>query len=110
MPQNYKVLGQIFPSSNTLSNVYVTGSGESAVINSIYICNQSISNVNFDIIVRPINETLANKHFVLFNEDVDGAGTYLLNLGITIGNNTILAANTKGVANVSYSAFGLEIT
>jgi 2',3'-cyclic-nucleotide 2'-phosphodiesterase (5'-nucleotidase family) len=36
MPQNYKVLGQVLPAANTITNVYVTGASTSAVINSIY--------------------------------------------------------------------------
>jgi hypothetical protein len=110
MTQNYKVLGQIFPSSNTLTNVYVTGANTSAVINSIYICNQDSTSANVEIIVRPIDEALSNKHYVLYGEEVDAAATYPLNLAITMGANTILAANTTTGANISYSAFGIEIT
>jgi hypothetical protein len=109
MPQNYKILGQIFPSANTLTNVYVTGASTSAVVNSIYITNQGNINSNVAIMLRPINEFMQNKHFILREETVPAAATYILNLGITMGPNTILAANTT-LANVSYGAFGLEIT
>jgi 2',3'-cyclic-nucleotide 2'-phosphodiesterase (5'-nucleotidase family) len=116
MPQNYKVLGQIYPTANTLTNVYVTGASTQAVINSLYVCNQDTSLANVSVIVRPINEALANKHFVLRNESVGAASTYILNLGITIGENTIIASNTTyavpelKTANTSLSAFGIEIT
>ena len=116
MPQTYKILGQAYVTPNTLTNVYVTGASTSAVINSLYICNQDVPDANVTLIVRPINEALANKHYLLLDEPVDGASTYVLNLGITIGNNTIIAANTTyrpgtiGTANVSYGAFGIEIT
>ena len=116
MPQTYKILGQAYPSKNTLSNLYVTGASTQAVINSLYICNQDTASANVDIIVRPINEALANKHYMLRNETIAAASTYILNLGITIGANTIIAANTiyalgeLKVANTSYSAFGIEIT
>ena len=109
MPQNYKILGQIFPAANTLTNVYVTGASTSAVVNSIYITNQLATAANVAIILRPINQTLANRHFILREETVDPVSTYILNLGITMGPNTILAANTT-TTNVSYGAFGLEIT
>lgn len=117
MPQNYKILGQILPTANALTNVYVTGASTQAVINSIYICNQENSNANVDIIVRPINEALANKHYYFYNQKVGAADTVILNLGITMNANVILAANTSyrvgevsTPANVSYGAFGLEIT
>ena len=116
MPQNYKPLGQILTTSNTITNVYVTDTGKSAVINSIYITNQDTSNANVDIIIRPISEALANKHFYLFNQEVKAADTVILNLGITMNSAVILAANNKyrngegASANVSVNAFGLEIT
>ncbi len=118
MPQTYKILGQVFTTPNTFSNIYVTGSSatDSAVINSIYFCNQGVFTANVDIIIRPIGEALANKHYIVRKQKVEGASTFLLNLGVTIGNNTIIAANTQytagvgGLSNVSYSAFGIEIT
>jgi hypothetical protein len=120
MPQNYKILGQTFVTPNTLTNVYVTGASTSAVVNSIYIANQGAFSSNVQIILRPIGESLSNKHVILRDEVVQGSSTYVLNLGITMGSNMILAANTTysanqtpavtGMSNTSYSAFGLEIT
>ena len=120
MPQTYKILGQIYPSANTLSNVYVTGAGTSAVVNSIYITNQEINPANVAIILRPVNEALSNKHTIVRDEVVQASSTVVLNLGITMGPNTIHAANTSyagqqnpvalGTGRNSYGAFGLEIT
>jgi hypothetical protein len=116
MAQSYKTLGQIYPTANVLSNIYVTAAANSAVINSIYICNQSINDANVEIIIREIDDALENKHYILFDENIGAASTYVLNLGITMGSNTILAANTKyrvgqlATSNISYNAFGLEIT
>ena len=120
MPQNYKILGQAFVTPNTLTNVYVTGASTSAVVNSIYIANQGSFSSNVQIILRPVNESLSNKHTIIRDEVMQGGSTLVLNLGITMGSNMILAANTtfsdnqtpasSGVANTSYGAFGLEIT
>lgn len=120
MPQTYKILGQVYPFQNTLTNVYVTGADTSAVVNSIYLTNQTQFAANVEIILRPVNEALSNKHRVIRDETVQGASTVLVNLGITMGPNMILAANTiyatqqvppsVGVGRNSYGAFGLEIT
>ena len=116
MPQNYKILGPVLATANALKNLYVTGSSTQAVINSIYICNQGTSNANVDIIVRPINEALENKHYYFYNQKVGAADTVVLNLGITMNADVILAANNAyrageaGTSNVSYGAFGIEIT
>jgi len=120
MANSYKILGQIAPTQNTLTNVFVTGSSVSSVINTIYVCNQSVANSNVSIIVRPVNEALANKHFILQNQRLDAADTLILNLNITMNSSVILAANLSSrdgdafapvaSSNVSVSAFGVEIS
>jgi hypothetical protein len=119
MPQTYKILGQSFPFQNTLTNVYVTGASTSAVVNTIYVANQTIHTSNVTIVLRPINEALNPKHTIVTAETVHASSTYVLNLGITMGPNMILAANTtfaaitpvpEAVGRASFGAFGLEIT
>lgn len=117
MPQSFKILGQIVPTNNTFTNVYVTGASASAIVSAIYICNQGTANANVDIIVRPINETLGNRHFVCKDSVVYGVDTEFISLPITMGPNTILAANVKyrtGDAATpgthSINAFGVEVT
>ena len=107
MAQNYKVLGQIFPGQGTITNVYVTGATANAIVSTIYITNQDSANANVDIIVRPSNEALGNKHYILQNQLVEQADTVILNLNLTMGAETILAwytlmGNVKQVA--SYGA------
>ena len=115
MANSYKILGQIAPSSNTLTNVYVTGASVSSVVNTIYLCNQDSANANVSVIVRPINEALANKHFILQDQRLDAADTIILNLNITINSDVILAANIatrtgEVTANCSVNAYGVEIS
>jgi len=114
MSQTYKILGQIQPSVNTATNVYSSGVN-SAVIQSIYICNQDSANANVDIIVRPVGTALGNQHYILQNQLVGAADTIVLNLNITMNSSVVLVANNRykagesKAANVSFSAFGVEI-
>ena len=105
----YKILGQIKPNANTLTNVYVTPAATSTVINTITICNQGPANSTIDLILRPVNETLANKHYLLKNIAIPQADTLILSPGITMNAAVILAANNTLDANVSISAFGVEV-
>jgi hypothetical protein len=114
MSQTYKILGQIQPSVNTATNVYSSGVN-SAVIQSIYICKQDSANANVDIIVRPVGTALGNQHYILQNQLVGAADTIVLNLNITMNSSVVLVANNRykagesKAANVSFSAFGVEI-
>ena len=116
MAQNYKVLGQLFIGANTVTNVYVTGATANAIVSTIYITNQDSANANVDIIVRPSSEALGNKHYVLQNQLIEQADTVVLNLNLTMGAQTILAANNSvragetKLANVSINAFGVELS
>lgn len=116
MANSYKILGQIAPTANALTNVYVTGASVSAIVNTIYITNQDNANANVDLIIRPIDETLDNKHYLLRNQKLEAAETLIINPNITIEADAIIAANitvftgdTK-VANTSVNAFGVEIS
>lgn len=115
MPNSYKILGQIAPVANTLTNAYSTSSA-SAVLNTIYICNQDTANANVDLIVRPTGVALANQHYILRQQLLGQADTLILNLNITMNSSTIIAANIAGrsgetkTPNCSISVFGVEIT
>lgn len=115
MANSYKILGQIYPTTNTLTNVYVSGA-VSTIVNTIYITNQDSANANVDLIVRPINESLANKHYLLRNQLLGAADTIIINPNLTLNSSVILAGNVSvrtgelKAANISFNAFGVEIT
>ena len=115
MPTAYKILGQTLPTANLLSNVYVVPTSTSAIISTITVCNQSSANANVDIMIRPINETLANKHYLIKGVTIPRADTMILSPGVTLNASVIVAVNNAVVtgetaANVSFNVFGVELT
>jgi len=115
MATAYKILGQTLPTANTLSNVYVVPTSTSAIVSTITICNQSSANANIDIMIRPINETLANKHYLVKGVTIPRADTMILSPGVTLNASVIVAVNNavasgETAANVSFNVFGVELT
>jgi hypothetical protein len=115
MPTAYKILGQTLPTANLLSNVYVVPTSTSAIVSTITICNQSSANANVDIMIRPINETLANKHYLVKGVTIPRADTMILSPGVTLNASVIVAVNNavasgETAANVSFNVFGVELT
>ena len=113
MPHTYKILGQVNPSANTQSNVYVVPAATEAVINSITIANQGTSNVSYSVLVMPTSE-FANpasngKSFLIRGSTMPGADTATLTLSLTLPAGAVLAANTNS-GSLSFSAFGVEIS
>jgi hypothetical protein len=112
MPQNFKRLGAINPSGNTQTNVYVVPASTEAVISTIAICNQSIVNVSYSLIVMPpgsFNATANSRDFVVRGAVVPAADSIILTIGLTANAGTVFAANTNN-PNVSFSIFGSEIS
>lgn len=113
MANVYKILGQVNPSANTQSNVYVVPAATSSVVNCITIANQGTSNVSYSIIVMPTaefaNPASNGKYFLIRGSTMPGADTATLTLSLTLPAGTVLAANTNS-GSLSFSAFGVEIS
>ena len=109
MAQTYEILGQLAPSADTLTNVFVTGASSSAIVGTITIHNFSDANASYSLVVRPINETLANKHFIIRGGILPAREMISITGAVTMNASAILAANTSG-GSVSFNAYGVEIT
>jgi hypothetical protein len=113
MPNTYKILGQVNPSANTQSNVYVVPAATEAVVNSLTIANQGTSNVSYSVIVMPSSEFATpasnGKYFLIRGSSMPGGDTATLTLSLTLPAGAVLAANTNS-GSLSFSAFGVEIS
>ncbi len=110
MAQNFKVLGQSNPTAFTNTTLYTVPAATQTVVSTITICNyNTTTNANFSISVRPAGAAQANQHLVVSNNVVQYLDTIALTLGITLGNTDIVSVYAS-TANVSFSAFGSEIT
>ena len=112
MPNIHKILGQINPSANTQTNVYVVPASTAALVNSIHVDNLSTTNVSYSIIIVPSSEnstTPLPKHFILRGSIAPSDDTVLLDFPLTLPAGTVVAANTNG-ASLAISTFGVEIS
>ena len=109
MAQSYKVLGQITPTANTLTNVYVTGASASSIVGTITLHNFSDSNTSYSLVVRPINESIDNKHYIVRGGILPARELITITGAVTMNSSAILAANTGG-SSVSINAYGVEIS
>lgn len=112
MPNTYKRLGAINPSANTQTNVYVIPAATQSVISTITICNQSSVNASYSLAYMNSSEfssPAGAATFLVRGATVPAADTIILTIGLTGNAGAILAANTSN-ANISFAAFGTEIT
>ena len=113
MANTYKILGQLNPTANTQGNVYVVPAATSAVINSITIANQASTNASYSIIVMPSANFAApasnGQYYIIRGCMIPAADAATLTLSLSLPAGAVVAANTNS-ANLSFSAFGVEIT
>jgi len=111
MPQVFKRLGAINSVANTQSNVYVVPAGNSAVVSTITICNQTGANGSYSLSVQDKSEfaaQAANATMIVRGASVPAADTVVLTMGLTMNAGSVLSANGSFV-DISFSAFGSEV-
>lgn len=109
MPTTYKVLGQSNPSATTLTTLYTVPAATNAVISSITVANLAATSATFRIAVRPAGAAIANSQYIGYDITVGASDTTVLTMGITMNTTDVLSVYAS-TANVTFSAFGSEIS
>jgi hypothetical protein len=108
MASTYKVLAQSAPSATTNTDVYTVGSGKSAVISTITVCNRSTAAVTYRIAIRVAGSTLANEDYIAYDATVAANDTISLTIGVTLAATDVVTVYAS-TANLSFNIFGAEI-
>jgi hypothetical protein len=108
MATAYKTLGQSAPAAVTNTTLYTVPSATSAVCSTLAICNRGAT-TTVRVAVRPAGATLANQHYIIYDNAVNQYDTIFLTLGVTLATTDVVTVYA-GTANVSFSLFGSEIS
>lgn len=108
MATTYKVLGQSAPSATTNTTLYTVPSATSAVCSTLTVCNRGVS-TNIRVAVRPGGASLADQHYIIYDNYVNQYDTIFLTLGITLAATDVVTVYA-GAATVSFGLFGSELT
>ena len=88
--------------------MYTCPASTETVISTLIICNRAAAAKTYKVILRPDDETLADKHYLAFDVAIAANDTTALTLGITMNASDklyVLGSDT----NLSFTAFGTEI-
>ena len=108
MPTTYKVLGQVSPSATTATTAYTVPSATQAVVSSIVVANLGGSSGTYRIAVRPAGESLASKHYLVYDATIAATDSLTLTLGITLGATDVVTVYASS-ANFAFNLYGSEI-
>jgi hypothetical protein len=109
MPRNYKVLGQANPSATSASALYTTPASTETVISTITVANIGAISATYRLYVRPNDETLSNKHYIVYDTSIPANDTIALTLGLTLDSSDVLYCYAS-TASVAFGAFGTQIS
>jgi len=109
MPTTYKVLGQSAPSATTATTLYTVPSATSTVVSTITVTNRASTIDSFRIAIRPGGATLATSHYIAFDTAVPANDSINITAGISLATTDVVTVYA-GTANLTFSAFGAEIT
>ena len=102
------MLGQVNPSATTATTAYTVPSATETVISTITVCNAGAVPATYRIAVRPNGETLATKHYIVYDSTVAPQTTDTLTLGITLDASDVVTVYAS-TANFAFNLFGSEI-
>lgn len=115
MATTYKVLGQVAPSVATNTDVYQVPANTQAIVSTISVSNTTSASATYRVAIRPAGESLASKHYIVYDSTLGANDSIAITLGATLRNATSSLAtgdivtvytNTGGV---SVTLFGTEI-
>jgi hypothetical protein len=109
LPTSYKVLGQVNPSATTATTAYTVPSATETVVSTITVANLGAAPGTFRIAVRPNGESLANKHYIVYDATVAPQDSQTLTLGITLDASDVVTVYAS-TANFAFNLFGSEIS
>ena len=109
MPVNYKVLGQSAPAATTATTLYTVPAATETVVSTIVVANRAATAATYRLAVRLNGATLANQHYIAFDVTIAANDSVALTMGLTLDPAEVLEVYASN-ANLSFSAFGSEIT
>jgi len=115
MATTYKVLGQAAPAVATNTDLYQVPANTQAIVSTISISNTTSSQATYRVAIRPAAESLATKHYIVYDAALAANDSIAITIGATLRNATgtlasgdvvTVYSNTGGV---SITLFGTEI-
>jgi|TARA_Y100000289_G_C3895367_1_gene136194 hypothetical protein len=109
MATAYKILGQTGDASANDVTLYTVPSSTETIVSSIVVCNREAADNTFRIAAKANGGSVANEDYLAFDTTISANDTVTLTLGITLDATDIISVGASD-ANVSFSAFGSEIS
>lgn len=106
MASVYKILGQVLPSSGSLTTLYTAPS--QVVVSTLSVCNQSTS-TTYRVAVQQSGSAVEPKHYIVYDAALNANDSIFLSLGMTLSGSDVVSVYS-GNSSSSFHLYGTEIS
>lgn len=110
MTDTLKVLGQSYPTANTITTLYTVPAATSTTCSTLVICNLSTTTADtVSVLVKIAGAATANQQYIMSLNPVGANNTYTMTIGITLATTDVVSVlATNGTC--SFNLFGVQLT
>lgn len=108
MPITYKVLGQSAPADTNNADLYVVGSGKSAVVSTITITNDTNTAATARVFIRVAGAGAGTTNALVYDTSFAANSTTALTFGITLAATDAITVRSGTANALTFMAFGQE--
>jgi hypothetical protein len=108
MATSYKVIAQQASTASLVSMLTVNAATEVIISSMVTICNRAASAQTYSVVIRPNNETLADKHYIAYSTPIAANATVVYTIGMTLDATDQIYIMSAGT-DLSFTLFGSEI-
>ena len=109
MTDTLKVLGQQNPAAGAVTGLYTVPAATSTTVSTVSVCNRSSVATSFRLSVGVAGAADAVSQYICYDMSLNGNDTIFLTIGISLAATDILRCYA-GLATLTFTAFGVEIT
>jgi len=109
MAETKKVLGQLDAAATTDETLYTVPASTETVVSTIIVCNRGSADTTFRLLIAVAGAATDNKQYIYYDTSIPGNESFAATLGITLSA-TDEIHTYAGNGNLSFNAFGVEVT
>ena len=99
-----------YTAANTANTIYTTPANTQTMVTTLNVCNQDNVARTYSVAVVPSGNTLSAKHYVAYQASINASSYIPLVLSFAMNANDSVIVVSPNTANVSFVAFGLEMS
>ena len=104
----YKILGQINPTTTSLTDLYTVPAAKEAFCSTLSISNFGATTANVTVAVREAGASFNPKQLVLSNIPIVPSDSLFLTIGLSLYQNDVVSVSST-TSSIAFGLFGSEI-